>query len=86
MKAKYIGKYYGKGFDRDNIYLDYEYRGMTYTIVENRAKGNEPLAWQHRAEQDRIDRILDTPTASNEYKYEGSAQEGFDIFWEYVEQ
>lgn len=61
MKAKYIGKYYGKGFDRNNIYLEYEYRGMKYTVVENRAKGNEPLLWQHRTEQDRIDTILDTP-------------------------
>ena len=59
MKAKYIGKHCGRGYDRDSIYLEYEYRGMTYTVHENRAKGNEPLSWQHKTEQDRIDRIKD---------------------------
>ena len=40
------------------IYLEYEYRGYTYTIYENTAKGNEPLSWQHKAEQTRIDNII----------------------------
>lgn len=61
-KAKFIGKYYGASpFERDVIELEYEYRGMRYSVYENRKKGNEPLAWQHRSEQDRIDRLLDTP-------------------------
>ena len=61
MKAKYIGKYYGTGYDRNGVYLEYEYRGMRYTVYENRVKGNEPLAWQHKSEQAQIDRILDAP-------------------------
>lgn len=61
MKAKFISKHYGTGYDRGYVYLEYEYRGMTYTVYENRAKGNEPLAWQHKNEQARIDKILDTP-------------------------
>lgn len=65
MKAKYIRKYYGTGYDRNSVYLEYEYRGMTYTVYENRSKGNEPLAWQHKAEQSRIDKIVDTPKQSN---------------------
>lgn len=60
-KAEFIGKYYGTGYDRDIIYFEYKYRGYTYTICENRAKGNEPLSWQHKAEQDRIDKIIDAP-------------------------
>ena len=60
MKAKFIGKYYGTGFDRNMVYLEYEYRGCRYTVYENRARGNEPLSWQHRAEQDRIDATIDT--------------------------
>lgn len=59
--AKFISKYRGTGYDRNSVYLEYEYRGRTYTVHENTAKGNEPLAWQHKSEQARIDRILDTP-------------------------
>ena len=59
MKATFIGKYYGKGFDRNMVYLEYEYRGRTYTVYENRAKGNEPLSWQHRNAQADIDRSIE---------------------------
>ena len=64
MKAKFKNKYYGTGYDRDYVYLEYEYRGMIYTVYENRAKGNEPLSWQHRNEQARIDSILDAENKS----------------------
>ena len=59
MKAKYIGKYNGTGYNRHMIYLEYEYKGYTYTVYENTTKGNEPLSWQHRAEQARIDSIIE---------------------------
>jgi len=65
MKPKYIGKWCGTGYDRNTVYLEYEYRGERYTITENMAKGNEPLSWQHKAEQDRIDKMLDTPQTQN---------------------
>lgn len=58
-KAKFIGKTYGTGYNRDFVYLEYEYRGHTYEVYENRARGNEPLAWQHRNEQARIDRLIE---------------------------
>ena len=58
MKARYIGKYNGTGYDRHMVYLEYEYKGYTYTVYENTAKGNEPLSWQHKAEQARIDNII----------------------------
>ena len=80
-KAKYIGKYYGQGFDRNSIYLEYEYRGMLYTIREDRGKGNEPLEWQHRSEQTAIDRIIDGKQATGE-----DAEVGIDIFMNYVNQ
>lgn len=66
MKAKFIGKYYGTGYDRNCVYLEYEYRGMTYTVMENSAKGNEPLSWQHKTEQSRIDAILDQKPTQGE--------------------
>lgn len=76
MRATFIGKYYGTGYDRNNVYLEYEYRGMTYTVMENRTKGNEPLSWQHRSEQSRIDQILDMPQTTK------SEPIDFDEIWE----
>ena len=58
-KAKFIRKYYGRGYDRDSVYLVYEYRGHEYTVYENMAKGNVPLAWQHRDEQAHIDNLIE---------------------------
>ena len=75
MKAKFIRKYYGTGFDRNMVYMDYEYRGHEYTVFENRAKGSEPLAWQHRNEQNRIDTILDAP------KQTGGSPADLDEIW-----
>jgi hypothetical protein len=60
MKARYIGKSYEKQFGRCIAHLEYEYRGMRYEVIEDIGRGNEPLAWQHKSEQTRIDRILDT--------------------------
>jgi len=58
MKAKYIGKYYGTGYDRNFVFLEYEYRGHKYEVYENRAKGNEPLSWQHKSAQGEIDELI----------------------------
>lgn len=76
MKAKFIGKYR----DRDFVYMEYEYRGHTYEVYENRAKGNEPLTWQHRSEQARIDRMI-------EIESKGQHGEKFDIdeIWKILE-
>ena len=65
LKAKYIGKTYGTGYNRDYVYLEYEYRGHTYEVYENRAKGNEPLAWQHKIAQGNIDRIIELEEKTN---------------------
>ncbi len=58
-KAKFVRKYYGRGYDRDFVYLVYEYRGYKYVVEENTAKGSEPLSWQHRNEQAQIDRLIE---------------------------
>lgn len=86
MKAKFIRKYYGRGYDRDFVYLVYEYRGHEYTVYENLAKGNEPLAWQHRNEQARIDRLIELESLPKKpYRYEDSAQYAFNLFMDFVE-
>ncbi len=54
-KARYISKYY----DGDFVYLEYEYKGQRYEVYENRAKGNEPLAWQHKLQQANIDKMIE---------------------------
>ena len=89
-KAQFKGSYYGTGFDRKTIYMDFEYRGRTYTVYENRAKGNEPIAWQHRNAQTSIDAAIEREEkqreydATHEHRYEDTAQYAFDCFWNYV--
>ena len=68
MKAKFIGKSYGRGYDKDFVYLEYEYRGHTYEVYENRAKGNEPLSWQHKNAQAMIDRQIEIAEKSKTHK------------------
>ena len=91
MKAKYIGKYYGTGYNRHMIYLEYEYKGYTYTVYENMAKGNEPLSWQHKAEQARIDKIIEEKEKQKQYTKEEiekaqkeleNAIENLFMYWE----
>jgi hypothetical protein len=85
-RAKYIGKSYGTGCDKDFVFLEYEYRGHTYEVYENRAKGNEPLSWQHANAQARIDHEIELEEKRKESNFVGeSAQEGLDRFFEYLE-
>ena len=88
-KAKFVGKWCGKGFDRDSVYLEYEYRGRTYIVHENNAKGNEPLAWQHRNAQGAIDRDIEVEEKLKEFNESGKAESwetSFNAFWEFVNQ
>lgn len=73
-KAKFIGKWCGSGFDRDSVYLEYEYRGRTYTVYENLAKGNEPVSWQHRNAQNAIDRDIETEEKLKKFNESGKAE------------
>ena len=48
---------------------------------------DKSLKQQHEDAQKEIDlRIEHQNDPIPEWKYEGSAQEGFDLFWEYVNQ
>ena len=90
MKAKYIGKFNGTGFNRHMVFLEYEYRGYTYTVYENTAKGNEPLSWQHKAEQTRIDNLIKAKEQEKQYtkkeieKAQKELENAIDLFmnWE----
>lgn len=87
MRAKLIEKYYDK-HQPDLIFMDYEYRGHVYTVYENRAKGSEPLSWQHKIAQSKIDTLI--KNEKNESKkmhcYEDTAEYGFNLFWDMVEK
>ena len=85
-KAEFVRKYHGRGFDRDRVYLVYRYRGREYTVCENLAKGNEPLSWQHRAAQDRIDRVIRLENLPRKpYRHEDSAQYAVGLFLAFLE-
>ena len=84
LKAKYIGKTYGTGYDRDMVFLEYEYRGYRSEVYENRAKGNEPLSWQHANEQGRIDTLIEQAQKPHTQPTE-TVQESLDKLWDYWE-
>lgn len=89
-KATFVRKYYGIGYDAHMVYLDYEYRGHEYTVCENRAKGNAPLAWQHRSEQARIDQLIeqeerDKNAKSEPCRYEDTAQYSLDQLYNFFD-
>ena len=66
--------------------LVYEYRGREYIVTRhNNGYAFDTLKNQHKAEQARIDYEIEHENdGPKPYKYEGSAQEGFDLFFEYV--
>ena len=84
--AKFISKTYETGYDKNFIFLEYEYRGRRYEIYENRSKGNEPLSWQHKNAQARIDHEIELEEKQKESSFIGeSVQESLDKFFEYLE-
>lgn len=89
-KATFVRKYYGSGYDSHMVYLDYNYRGHEYTVYENLLHGNRPLAWQHRDEQSRIDRLiereeLEKNAEPKSCRYEDTAQYALDQLYNFLE-
>lgn len=79
----------GKVRDRNGyaVHLFYEYRGREYMVTDEHNGYSEPMWVKHKNEQERIDReIEESKKPVKEWTYEGSAEEGFDLFWEYVEE
>lgn len=85
MKAIYKGKV--KDRNGYATHLFYEYRGHEYMITDENNGYSEPLWVKHKNEQDRIDEIIELENKpKKEYRYEDSAEYGFDLFWKYVEE
>lgn len=89
IKAKFIGATRDRNPRESwkHTELWYEYRGHQYCVVkDNNGYMGMPIYMQHDEEQRKIDELIEHENDPiPEYKYEGSAQEGFDLFWEYVE-
>lgn len=67
--------------------LEYEYRGETYWIHIHNTKGNEPLAWQHRNEQSRIDKELESREKIKEnHEPVETVEESLDYFFRMLEE
>lgn len=86
-KAKYIGRYESNKYGEHIVYLEYEYRGYKYTVYENRNKGNEPLSWQHKNEQGRIDSLIKIEECEKEREKEPheTVEDALNKFFEYLE-
>ena len=89
-EAKYIGEFHGSNaFGRawEHTDLEYEYRGYRYIVTRhNNGYMGTPLKAQHEEAQRSIDELIENlGKPVPEWTYEGSAQEGFDLFWNYVE-
>lgn len=90
MKATFKGatrdNSFGKGWEHTELH--YEYRGYEYIVTkDNNGCMGDTLKEQHRKAQEEIDnKIAHKDDPIPEWKYEGSSQEGFDLFWEFVEK
>lgn len=86
-KAKKLFTIYGKYSNT----VVYEYRGRQYDVEYNHSwiygNGNNPKQ-QHIDEQAKIDDEIAREEANKNKitKYEDSADYGFDLFWEYINQ
>ena len=86
MKATFKRKWTEKVFNVFWTYLEYEYRGYTYIVEINNNKGNEPLSWQHRNAQARIDRIIEMENnEKKEVKNQETADSIIGKFLDYCE-
>lgn len=88
-KARYVGKFYDKhpGYNGiKGVNLIYEYRGYEYVISDPRNGCMFSAAQEHAYEQARIDRIIaDKQKQAGPRSYEGSAQQAFDEFYDWME-
>lgn len=88
--AKFISVVKNKNpFDKhawEHTDLMYEYKGHTYIVTKyNNGYMGTPISKQHEEEQKKIDDMISHKNDEvQEWKYEGSAQEGFDLFWDYI--
>lgn len=79
MRAKFISAYYHQG----HKFLEYDYRGRRYDVLAD--WNAEPLAWQHRSNQDLIDRQIEILARSEKNKNTEPAEVGYNAIMKYFE-
>jgi hypothetical protein len=84
-KAKFLSRYEYRNFNDDIVELEYEYRGHKYTVEENRSKGNEPLSWQHRNAQARIDSMIEMEEREKECDTNTNIDDCLKMLWNWWE-
>lgn len=84
MNARFFGKYYScEGFP----ILIYEYKGKKYEVIDYGWHGGEPLSWQHKNEQAKIDQeiVMENKRMNSDF-VEESAEAGLEMFWKSFEE
>lgn len=100
--TQYKATYKGSSRTADNRYYlqIWEYRGHEYEVEvpsnawtcssDYQSGGYNSQYNQHRRAQEQIDELIDYPAPEikepQEQKYEGSWQEGFDLFWKSINE
>ena len=82
-KARFVSKYSYRRYNEYITEIEYEYRGHKYTVYINHNKGNEPLSWQHRNAQGRIDSLIEIENKKQEQKSGISVDEALQEFLKY---
>lgn len=87
-KARQTGIKYYNG--RYSTFVEYEYRGKKYEVEYandwSYGNGDNPVK-KHREEQARIDREIEEASKPKKpTRYEDTAEYGFKLFWDYVNQ
>lgn len=86
---KHDAVFKGKIRDKNGyaVHLFYEYRGHEYMITDEHNGYSEPMWVKHKNEQNRIDHMIEANAKPAEHvKYEDTAEYGFDVFWNFVNQ
>lgn len=90
-RATFIRKRYVTEYSRTYTELDYQYRGREYTVVDYGIYAGEPLSWQHRNAQNRIDHEIETEEkfekmSKKPIRYEDTAKYGLDMFFQLINE
>ena len=82
--AKFIKKEYTvEGFEM----LTYLYRGKQHSVIDYGWHGGEPLSWQYKNEQAKIDKEIELENKRmNSDFVEEPAEAGLEMFWKSFEE
>lgn len=73
--------------EKHSTFVEYEYRGMTYEVEypNNYTYCCTSPSVQHKDAQAKIDKIIEEEGKPRKYRYEDTAEYGFNLLWNYWE-